>query len=45
MAYTAEVLRRARARLAMAREDRESENREHLQEAYEQVPRLREIDR
>ena len=44
MAYSAEVLRRARARLAMAREDRESENREHLQNAYQQVPRLREID-
>ena len=45
MAYSAEVLRRARARLAMAKEDRESENREHLQIAYEKVPRLREIDR
>ena len=44
MAYSAEVLRRARSRLAMAREDRESENREHLQTAYKQVPRLREID-
>jgi DNA replication protein DnaC len=44
MAYSAEVLRRARARLAMAKEDRESENREHLQQAYAQVPRLREID-
>ena len=44
MAYSAEVLRRARARLAMAREDRESENREHLQIAYARVPRLREID-
>ena len=45
MAYSAEVLSRARARLAMAKEDRESENREHLQLAYEKVPRLREIDR
>ncbi len=45
MAYSAEVIRRARARLATAREDRASENREHLQRAYEQVPRLREIDR
>ena len=45
MAYSAEVLRRARARLAMAKEDRESENREHLQNAYEQVPRLLQIDR
>ena len=45
MAYSAEVWARARARLAMAKEDRESENREHLQDAYEQVPRLQEIDR
>ncbi len=45
MAYSAEVLRRARARLAEAKEDRDSENREHLQIAYAQVPRLREIDR
>ena len=45
MAYSAEVLSRARARLAMAKEDRESENREHLQQAYTQVPRLKEIDR
>ena len=44
MAYSTEVLSRARARLAMAREDRESENREHLQNAYRQVPRLRQID-
>lgn len=44
MAYSAEVMSRARARLAMAREDRESENREHLQTAYNQVPRLRQID-
>ncbi len=45
MAYSAEVMRRARARLAQDREDRASENREHLQTAYAQVPRLREIDR
>ena len=45
MAYSAEVLSRARARLAMAKEDRESENREHLQNAYAQLPRLKEIDR
>ena len=45
MAYSAEVLSRARARLAMAKEDRASENREHLQNAYAQVPRLKEIDR
>ena len=45
MAYSAEVLSRARARLAMAKEDRESENREHLQNAYARLPRLKEIDR
>ena len=45
MAYSTEVLHRARMRLAMAKEDRESENREHLRLAYEKVPRLREIDR
>ena len=44
MAYSAEVIRRARARLAQAKEDRESENRQHLAQAYEQVPRLRQID-
>ena len=45
MAYSAEVMARARARLAEARADRESENREHLQTAYETVPRIKEIDR
>jgi DNA replication protein DnaC len=44
MAYSAEVVARARARLAEAREDRESENRQHLQEAYDRVPRIQEID-
>ena len=34
MAYSAEVVSRARARLAQAKEDRESENRQHLAEAY-----------
>lgn len=45
MGYSAEVVLRARQRLAMAKEDRESENRQHLAEAYARVPRLREIDR
>ena len=45
MGYSAEVIQRARARLAEAKADRESENRQHLTLAYEQVPRLREIDR
>ena len=44
MAYSAEVIRRARERLAQAKEDRESENRQHLAEAYAKVPRIREID-
>ena len=44
MAYSAEVVQRARARLAQAKEDRESENRQHLAEAYTKVPRIREID-
>ena len=44
MAYRTEVLQRARARLAQAKADRESENQEHLARAYAQVPRLREID-
>ena len=44
MGYSMEVLQRARARLAQAKEDRESENRQHLAEAYARVPRIREID-
>lgn len=44
MAYSAEVVRRARERLAQAKEDRESENRQHLAEAYARVPRIQEID-
>ena len=44
MAYSAEVLARARARLAQAKADRESENQHNLAVAYEQVPRLRQID-
>ena len=45
MGYSAEVVQRARARLAEAKADRESENQQHLAHAYEQVHRLREIDR
>lgn len=44
MSYSMEVVQRARARLAQAKEDRESENRQHLAEAYAKVPRIREID-
>ena len=45
MAYSTEVVRRARARLAQARDDRQRQEREHLRIAYEQQPRLREIDK
>ena len=45
MGYSAEVMRRARARLAEAKADRESENQQHLMEAYDRIPRLREIDK
>ena len=45
MAYSVEVIRRARERLAQARDSRERENREHLDIAYAQQPRLKEIDR
>ena len=44
MAYSAEIVKRARARLSQAKEDRESENRQHLALAYARVPRIREID-
>ena len=45
MGYSMEVMQRARARLAAAKADRESENQQHLAEAYAKLPRLREIDR
>lgn len=45
MAYSIEVIKRARNRLAQARADRESENNQHLAQAYRQVPRLWEIDK
>ena len=44
MAYSKEIVRRARERLAQAKADRESENQAHLAQAYAQLPRLREID-
>lgn len=44
MAYSNEVILRARQRLASAKADRESENQEHLAQAYIRVPRLRQID-
>ena len=44
MPYSADVVRRARQRLEQEKADRESENLEHLENAYAQVPRLRQID-
>lgn len=45
MAYSEQVLRRARLRLEQAKQERERENAAHRQEAYERYPRLKEIDR
>ncbi len=45
MAYSIDVVRRARVRLAEAKADRESQNEARLQDAYARLPRLREIDR
>ena len=44
MAYSKEVVRRAQQRLASMKAERESENLQHLMDAYAQVPRIREID-
>ena len=44
MAYSAEVMRRARQRLENMRADRLSQNRQRLSEAYAKVPRVKEID-
>jgi len=45
MAYSEEVLRRAKARLAEARQEQQETYEAHLQEAYARYPRLQEIDR
>lgn len=45
MAYSADAVKRARARLESAKADRESQYRQRLQEAYAQVPRLGQIDK
>lgn len=45
MGYQIEVIQRARARLAQAKAERESENMQHMAQAYRQVPRLKEIDK
>lgn len=44
MAYSEEVLTRARARLAQAKQEQQDSYQAHLQEAYARYPRLREID-
>ncbi len=44
MAYNAQVIERAQARLAQAKEARESQARRRQAEAYAQVPRIKEID-
>lgn len=44
MAYSSEVVRRARQRLESQRADRESQIRQRQLTAYNQVPRIREID-
>lgn len=44
MAYSLEVVQRARQRLASAKADRESQYQQRLQEAYREIPRLRQID-
>ncbi len=45
MAYSKEVITRARERLAGMKADKESLTQQRLAEAYRQIPRLREIDR
>lgn len=44
MAYSAEVIQKARSRLAEAKAQRESENLRRLTQAYQAVPRLKQID-
>lgn len=44
MGYSQEVLRRARARLDQDREARQSRYAQRLEQAYQQLPRLKQID-
>lgn len=44
MAYSPEIIQRARRRLEEKKADKESVYRQHLQQAYVELPRLREID-
>lgn len=45
MAYSSEIISRARTRLEQAKAEREAENSQHLRTAYARYPRLKEIDR
>ena len=45
MGYSARIVSRARALLAGAKADKESKYQQNLQQAYAQLPRLKEIDR
>lgn len=45
MAYSNDVVRRARQRLESMKADRESQQQARLREVYEALPRVREIDR
>ena len=45
MAYSSDVVHRARARLEGMKADRESVQNSRLQEIYEKIPRVREIDK
>ena len=44
MAYSSDVIRKARQRLAQEKENKESLQQAHLTEAYGKLPRLKEID-
>ena len=44
MAYSADVVRRARQSLAQRKEDKQSKYRQALSQAYAKVPRLKQID-
>ena len=44
MAYSSEIVRRARQRLESMKADKESVSRERLQTVYRQLPRVRDID-
>ena len=45
MAFNAEIVRKARMKLATAKEDKESLARQRLAQAYREIPRLQQIDK